>query len=102
MIVERLTFRAKYGQGDSLEALLRDVPTHMANNGHPMRIYTDLTGPMFTLQVEQEYEDLTSYTSEQQSMVEMFGGEDFQRWFDKMQPLVETGERQLLNVDVVA
>lgn len=100
MIVERLTFQAKYGHGDELVALLKEVP---GGSGPPAkgRIYTDLTGPMFTVQFEMEYADMAAMASADAAQRKDFGTSEFEQWFAKMVAVTEKGERQLLNVETV-
>jgi len=95
MIVERLTFRAKYGRGDELVALMKSAP------GGPVvgRIYTDHTGPMFTVQVEFEHADLRAYTETTLSETGEYATPAFQEWFAKMVACTEVGDRQLLNME---
>ncbi len=100
MIVERNTFYAKYGQGDALLDVIRGfIREFGAEVGMTSpRVYTDVTGPMFQIMWEQEFPDLTAFTEMTKAEAAMFGDTRFQQWFAKMQPLVEKGERQLLNV----
>ena len=98
MIVERLTFQAKYGQGDALVGLLREFNTTAAAKGLPRipRAYVDRTGPMFTVIWDSESADLAAYATDSANQAAMYSDPDFQAWFAKMMPLVERGERQLL------
>jgi hypothetical protein len=100
MIVERLTFQAKYGQGDALVALMREWQGSFAKQlglGQS-RLFTDLTGTMFTVIAEQEYRDLKELADLQAKQEAMYATPQFQQWFAKMQPLVERGDRQLLSL----
>lgn len=106
MIVERITFRAKYGRGDELVALMKSFATSVApklgvDGGAMKRVYTDHTGPMFTVQAEIEYADLRSYTESTLSETSHYASSDFQQWFAKMVDCTEVGERQLLNLEVL-
>lgn len=103
MIVERLTFQARYGHGDELVALFKDF---LATQGQALgmtggRIYTDLTGEMFTLQMETEFADLAAYAAFMARDQEQFASQTFQEWFAKTLPLTDGGSRQLLNVERV-
>ncbi len=100
MIVERLTFKAQYGQGDALAALFKEfMETHGKALGVTSgRMYTDLTGPMFTLQLEMEFEDLTSYAAFMAADQQLYTTQEFQDWFGKTVSLTKSGERQILNV----
>ncbi len=100
MLVERLTFRAKYGQGDALVELFKESSTRfpvLAASG-ARRIYTDATGPMFTVQVEQEFPDLADYARFMVEDTALYGTADFQDWFARMMACTESGERQLFTV----
>lgn len=98
MIIERLTFQAKYGQGDALVGLLREFNATAASKGLPpiARVYVDRTGPMFTVIWDSESADLAAYATDSANQAAMYGDPDFQAWFAKMTPLVERGERQIL------
>jgi hypothetical protein len=96
VITERLSFQARYGQGDALVALFLE---QQANLRTPevlsQRIYTDATGPMFTVQVEQDFADLASYTKANEATQAQYSAPWFQDWFARMTTMVERGERQL-------
>lgn len=98
MIVERLTFQAKYGQGDALVGLVREFNTAMRGRGMRTapRVYVDRTGPMFTVIWDAEHQDMNAYLAESANQEAMYGDAVFQAWFAKMIPLVERGERQIL------
>lgn len=102
MIIERLTFHVKYGQGDALLGVIREFSKKFAseltgsNNG--FRVCTDQTGPMFTVVWDTEFRDIASWAEFEVRSQSIFAREDWQAWFAKMQPLVERGERQLLSV----
>lgn len=100
MIVERLTFQAKYGHGDELVALMKDAPAG-AGSAVKGRIYTDLTGAMFTVQFEMEYADMAALAAADEAQRSDYGKSDFQQWFGKMVAVTEKGERQFLNVETI-
>lgn len=98
MITERLTFRAKYGQGDALVAVLKDSFRVMPQaNVAAARIYTDFTGPMFTVAVEFDHADLATFVKNSQQDAADYASSAFQEWFAKMVAATELGERQLFN-----
>ena len=101
MITERLTFRAKYGQGDALVALLKEnlksMPMPASVEG--IRIYTDATGPMFTVAFEVDHPDLKTFAANTAEQESEYGRKDFQEWFAKMVECTEAGERQLFNCE---
>ncbi len=99
MITERLSFRAGYGKGDTLVALFREQATGLFSNPLVLgaRLYTDLTGPMFSVIVESDFADLDAYAAFMKQDMAEYGTQDFQEWFGRMMAVTESGERQLLN-----
>ena len=98
MITERLTFRAKYGQGDDLAALMKESFDILPSGDFVgARLYTDHTGPMFTVAMEIDHADLAAYAKSSMSEGADYGTSDFQKWFARMVACTEMGERQLFN-----
>ena len=104
MIVERLVFQAKYGQGDALVELFREWSKGFgAQIGLSAgRLYTDATGRMFTINVEIEHADLEAYVAATRAEASMFSSPEFGDWFGRMEAVVEHGEKQLFNVESLA
>jgi quinol monooxygenase YgiN len=104
MLTERLTFRAKYGHSDELVAIFKELyRTQMAGMGTTgARIYTDATGPMFTVAVESDFPDMAAFAAFEASSAQMYGTPEFQDWFARMMQVTESGERQLLNCEALA
>ncbi|MCC7365199.1 MAG: hypothetical protein IT303_12595 [Dehalococcoidia bacterium] len=97
MIIERLTFQAKYGAGDALVQVLKEAMTLGINAEVNGRILTDVTGPMFRVILEVEHADIRGFADfESRAPAEEYGTAEFQEWFAKMLPLVDRGERELL------
>jgi len=65
MITERMTFRAGYGKGDDLVALFKEQADGLFSNPLVLgaRLYTDLTGPMFSVIVESDFADMEAYAA---------------------------------------
>ena len=98
MIIERLSFQAKYGMGDALVQVLRESRAmDQARNLHP-RLLTDATGAMFRVILETEHDDMQALARAGLDNAANFATQEFQDWFARMQPLVERGERELLQV----
>ena len=98
MITERLTFRAKYGQGDQLVALMKESVNIMPMEGvQGLRVYTDHTGPMFTVAVEFDHADINAYAQQSSGDSAEYSRPEFQQWFARMVEVTESGERQLFN-----
>lgn len=95
VIVERTVFKAKYGRGDELVALLQEGSELLARyNIAPERILTDLTGELFTVVMETEVEDLATYEQSR----EAFQDPEFGPWFQRMMDLVESGSRDFWTI----
>ena len=94
MIVVRGVFQAKYGKGDELVQLFKEVNA-MWSGRQRTRILTDLSGPFFTVVSEGEYESLAAWQAEGQ---QIFGDARFAAWFERMTALVESGRREFYNV----
>ena len=99
MIIERLVFRAKFGQGDTIVAAFREWKARLgASFGAPIRLLVDVTGPLFTVVVEIEYRDLAHFDELQRREQEMYGGAEFEQWFAGWSAVTESGTRQLYRV----
>lgn len=94
MIVVRGVFQAKYGRGDELVQLFKEVHATWPS-GRNARILTDLSGPFFTVISEAEYESLSAWEANAQ---EIFSDARFHAWFERMIPLVEGGRREFYSV----
>ena len=103
MIVERMVFQAKYGQGDALVELFREMSKGFGRQiVSGSRLYTDATGPMFTINVETEHADLEAYVAANRAEAAMFSSPEFRDWFSRMEAVVVRGERQLFNVETLS
>lgn len=99
MIIERLVFRAKFGQGDQVVAAFREWrDTHAPRFGLPVRVLVDVTGPMFTVIAESEYRDLAQVAQVQAEREKEFANPEFGQWFQKWSNLTESGTRDLYRV----
>lgn len=100
MLVVRDVFQAKYGRGDELVALFKELAGHWAQGEHVVtprrfRILTDASGPFFTVVTEIEIEGFAEWP---QLMAAEFALPAFHDWFARMMPLVESGRREFYNV----
>jgi hypothetical protein len=95
MIAVRQVFQAKYGRGDELVALFKEMNTFPEMSGFRGRILTDASGPFFTVVTEFDVESLGAWE-------QMFSGNmpdpKFAEWFGRMVPLVESGRREFYNI----
>ena len=97
MVVERLVFKAKFGQGDCVVAAFKEFrdtlgPAH----GMPIaRLSVDAAGPMFTLVAETEYVDLSELAQAQERLQTLYARREFQTWFARWCDAVASGSREL-------
>jgi hypothetical protein len=98
MLVARQVFHAKYGRGDELVALLKEMNARLAEGGADsfhFRILTDASGTFFTVVTEVEVENFTAWENKfQRAMAQPWMGE----LFGRMVPLVESGSREFYRV----
>jgi hypothetical protein len=98
MLLARQVFQARYGRGDDLVTLFRELNARMRDDGELMpqfRILSDVTGPFFTVVTEIEVENLAAWEGGfRKSMERPWMGE----WFSRMMPLVESGSREFYNI----
>ncbi len=100
MLVIREVFQAKYGRGDELVALFREIILAWDQGQHRVqvfgrRILTDASGTFFTVVIETQVEDFAAW---QQYTSEEFAMPEFNAWFARMIPLVESGRREFYTV----
>lgn len=100
MIIERLVFKAKFGQGDGVVRAFTDEWPKLAQRyGVPtFRVLVDASGPMFTVVVETEFRDMAHVAESQAQEQQLYGEPEFQEWFGRWMPLVEHGSREYLRV----
>lgn len=94
MIMVRDVFQAKYGRGDELVALFKEMGEIDATF-RAARIYTDASGPFFTIVTEMDVESLAAW--EAAFSAEM-ARPDFGDWFERMVEVTESGRREFYNV----
>ena len=102
MIVERLVFRAKFGEGDTIVEAFREFRNKYAGrfdmDPGTMRVLVDQTGPMFTVVTETQYRDEAHMARARQQEEQWYADPEFQRWFAKWSQAVEHGGREIYRV----
>ncbi len=94
MILVQDTFYAKYGRGDELVQLfkeMREVEPSFANT----RLLTDASGRFFQVITHMEVESLAAW--EALFAAEM-SREDFGNWFARMMDATDHGSREFFNI----
>lgn len=98
MLVARQVFQAKYGRGDELVALFKEMNETILGgleSGQRFRILTDVTGPFFTVVTELEVETLAAWEGPFRTMMQHPAMGEL---FSRMMPLVESGHREFYTV----
>jgi len=98
MLLERQVFQAKYGRGDELVALFQELNAQMGEGDETtprFRLFTDATGPFFTVVTEVEVESLATW---EQAFVEAMAQPEMSEWFSRMMPLVASGSREFYHI----
>lgn len=98
MIVARQVFQAKYGRGDELVALMRELNERLSKDlgkFPPFRILTDASGNFFTVVTEIEIESFAEWESLfSEAMNQPWLGE----WFQKTAEIIDSGHREFYNL----
>jgi hypothetical protein len=97
VIVVRNTFSAKYGKGDALVEITRELLSALKNDPRVSapRILTDLSGPAFTVEMEFQVATLAVFET---VFAELVRGPAFAQWFGRVQALVDHSTRQFFTV----
>ena|SRR5437763_13061242 len=97
MIVVRDIFHLKFGKAKDAKVLLKEGQGLNKKYGFDnTRALTDLvTGRSYTLILESEWNDLTAWEG---AMKKGLGADEWQKWYSKLVPLVETASREILNI----
>lgn len=95
MILIRDVFQAPYGQGGDLVAHFQEARQQWSAD-YATRILTDAGGRFFTVIVETEVDSLADWERRQ---ADIFNEPGFDDWFARMQPLVESGQREFYNIE---
>lgn len=94
MYIVRDIFHLKFGHYKDAKALMDEA---MNNKMFPelpnMRMLTDFTGPSYRLILEAGFESLAAY---EKNMSENMGQGDFQGWYERFKPHVESSHREIL------
>lgn len=94
MLLVRNVFRAKFGMGDALVQHIFSVPAIWAA-GTDFRVLTDASGTFFTIAVETTFESFAAF---EEAEKREFALPEFGAWFEKMMPLVESGQREFWTI----
>ncbi len=92
MILVRTWFRTKWGAASTVVELLKGISTTLEPARHA-RIYTDLSGELFTVTWETEWASLAVYEA---AFEELRQSDEYRELMTEIVDLVETGGREYL------
>jgi hypothetical protein len=100
MLLVRDVFQARYGHGDELVALFKEIVADWQSAPRPValhdhRVLTDASGPFFTVVTELVLDDFTAW---ERFMAEEFALPQFPVWFERMTAVTESGRREFYNL----
>ena len=100
MLQVREVFQAKYGKGDELVALFKEIAAHWQAGGQPVKMHdfhvlTDASGPFFTVVTEYILDDFAAFDK---FTAAEFASPLFAGWFDRMSAVTESGRREFYHV----
>ncbi|MEO8664836.1 MAG: NIPSNAP family protein [Ignavibacteria bacterium] len=96
MIVVRDRFQLKFGKAKEAKETLKDIKKIMNDmKMKPGKAMTDITGRSYTLVLEMEFESLSEY---EKISGTAFGNKDWQDWYKKFVPLVESSDREIFTI----
>lgn len=94
MLIVRDVFQAKYGRGDELVALFREMKEMNAESAG-MRVMTDASGAFFRVVTEMEVESFAQWTTFGEAEM---ANADFGPWFRRMMEVTESGFREFFTI----
>jgi len=92
MILVRTWFRTKWGAASTVVELLKGISTTL-EPARRARIYTDLSGELFTVTWETEWPSLAAYEA---AFEEIRQGDEYRELMTEIVDLVQTGGREYL------
>jgi hypothetical protein len=95
MIVVRNVFRLKFGTAKEAKKLWAEGHALAVKlGGHPQRALVDVTGTFYTFVLESTYPSLTAW---EEAGKKMMGSAEWERWYARFSPLIESGYREILS-----
>jgi len=96
MIVVRNVFQVKFGRMREARELWKEALKLGAMQGAAKpRLLTDLTGPYYTLVLENTYKDLADYEATDRKTMSQ---PEMGAWYQKFIPLVDSGRREIFSI----
>jgi hypothetical protein len=97
MIVIRNTFQLKFGKAREALAIMKEGIAIQKRGGSDasQRLMTDMTGPFYTIVLELTLPNLAALDT---MMPKIMGDKEWQANYQKLLPLVESGQREIFTL----
>jgi len=96
MIVVRDVFQVKFGRMREAKELWKEALKKSVLQGAAKpRLLTDVTGPYYTLVLENTYKDLSDYEAAQRTTMSQ---PEMGAFYQKFVPLVDSGRREIFSI----
>jgi hypothetical protein len=99
MIVIRNVFQLKFGKAREAIALMKEglaiQKRAVTGMDFSTRMLTDVTGPFYTLVLELTLSNMSTFEA---YAPKLFGDKDWQAYYQKLAPLVESGHREIFTI----
>ena len=94
MYIVRDIFHLKFGHYKDAKVLMDEAKSkNMFPEGQSMRALTDFTGSSYRLIMEEGFNSLADY---EKSMSSGMNEKEWQQWYERFKPLVESSYREIL------
>ena len=94
MYIVRDIFHLKFGHYKDAKVLMDEAKSkNMFPEGQNMRVLTDFTGTSYRLIMEEGFNSLAEY---EKSMSSGMNEKEWQQWYERFKPLVESSYREIL------
>lgn len=96
MFLVRDVFELKFGKAKDFIALYSANIETMEKQGHILdKMYSNYTGKYYTFVMEHEVESINEY---EETLNKSFQDKEYESFYAKLLPLIETGHREILKV----
>ena len=96
MILVRNTFQLHFGKAKDAKAVIKGGMKSLTAPGLiEHRAYIDLTGPFYTLVLENTWESMGAF---EKALADLGNKKEWQEWYAKLLPLVQSGPREIYSV----
>ena len=98
MIVVRNVFKLKFGQAKDAVAVFKEgvkLAQQLGFGSAKPRLFTDLVSDFYTVVLEHTFESLSDFENSGKTTM---GKKEWQAWYQKVVPFIESGHREIFTV----